>query len=60
MDGQAKEGKRYSVSLQCAAEAVFGPDERLRRLLRQPQAEPKKNERNVWADGIKAIASTEH
>lgn len=38
--------KRYPVSLQCAAEAVFGPNERLRHLLRQSQSEPEDNERN--------------
>jgi hypothetical protein len=39
--------KRYPVSLQCAADAVFGPNERLKRLLQQPKPEAKTKKENV-------------
>lgn len=51
------ERKQYPVSLQCAAEAVFGPDERLMRLLRKPRPDAKDDERNRFADGVAAMAT---
>ena len=37
--------KTYPVSLQCAAEAVFGPNDRLKTLLKQPASELTEKDR---------------
>lgn len=58
MDRQPRDQlKRYPVSLQCAAEAVFGPDENLKRLLRQSQPERRDDERTDFADGLAVTAN---
>ncbi|MBB4640725.1 hypothetical protein HNQ99_001018 [Rhizorhapis suberifaciens] len=47
--------KGYPVSLQCAAEAVFGPNEKLRRLLQQSHPEPKENRQSNAADDWRSV-----